>query len=154
MHIRRYAPADEEILYYILTEEGDARSEPHSTAGHTKCQRAAEVCVPYLLFANGTLWGYARCHADCGFGVYVHDLLVRKKHRGHQVGRMLLEQFCRDFPDQTVYMLSNADPYYETLSHENIGSILRSNRRWRRPTTRTRNHTHRAPRLDSPFYKC
>ena len=94
----------------MLTEEGDARSEPHGAAGRAKYRLAAEACVPYLLFANGTLCGYARCHADCGFGVYVHDLLVREKHRGHQVGRMLLEQLCRDFPDQTVYVLSDADP--------------------------------------------
>ncbi len=124
MHIRRYTPADEEILFSMLTEEGDQWSDYYGEAGRAKYRLAAEACTTYLLFANGELCGYARCHADCGFGVYVHDLLVRKKHRGHQYGRMLLEQACRDFPDQTVYVLSDADPYYEKLGYENIGSIF------------------------------
>jgi ribosomal protein S18 acetylase RimI-like enzyme len=108
----------------MIAQEGDACSDYHGAAGCARYRLAAEACVTYLLFADGELCGYARCHADYGFGVYVHDLVVRKKHRGYQYGRMLMEQACRDFPEQTVYVLKDTDPYLEKLGYENIGSIF------------------------------
>jgi GNAT superfamily N-acetyltransferase len=124
MHIRRYSPADEEILIQMLTEEGGEWSDYYSAEGRVKYLCAVKACATYLLFDQDELCGYARCHADYGFGVYVHDLLVRKKHRGHGYGRLLLEQACRDFPGQTAYVLSDADPYYEKLGYANIGTIF------------------------------
>jgi ribosomal protein S18 acetylase RimI-like enzyme len=68
--------------------------------------------------------GYARCHEDDGFGVYVYDLLVRKSFRGNQLGKMLMEQVCIDFPDQPVYVMSDVDSYYKNLGYRKEGSIF------------------------------
>ena len=124
MHIRRYTPADEALVFQMLEEEGDAWSDYHGAENRAKFLRALNACTAYLLFEQDTLCGYARCHADYGFGVYVHDLLVRKSRRGHGYGRLLMEQACRDFPGQMVYVLSDVDPYYGKLGYEKIGSIF------------------------------
>ncbi len=57
-------------------------------------------------------------------GVYIYDLLVRKAHTGNQIGKLLMEQACRDFPDQSVYVMSDVDVYYEKLGYMREGTIF------------------------------
>lgn len=59
-----------------------------------------------------------------GFGVYIYDLLVRKSYRGRQLGKTLMERVCQDFPSQTIYVMSDVDPYYEKLGYRREGSIF------------------------------
>lgn len=66
-----------------------------------------------------------RCREDEGFGVYVYDLLVRRSSRGKQIDKILLERVCRDFSEQTLYVMSDADQYYEKLGYRKIGSIFK-----------------------------
>jgi GNAT superfamily N-acetyltransferase len=55
-------------------------------------------------------------------------LLVDRNFRGKGYGSMLIAQACKDFPDSTVYAMSDVDPYYEKQGYERIGSIFRVKR--------------------------
>ena len=124
MEIRRYRREDQAQLFALLREEGEEWSDYYGADGCNKYLRALESSVTYLATENGVLCGYARCREDDGFGVYVYDLLVRQADRGRKIGKMLMEQACRDFPDQTVYVMSDVDLYYEKLGYQREGSIF------------------------------
>ena len=51
-------------------------------------------------------------------------LFVRKTHRGKQIGKTLMEQVFKDFPNQPIYVMSDVDPYYEKLGYRREGSIF------------------------------
>jgi ribosomal protein S18 acetylase RimI-like enzyme len=125
MVIRRYLKADEAQLFNMLEEEGDDWSDYYGENGRGKYIRSLESSVTYVVYDGGFMCGYARCHEDCGFGVYVYDLLVRKTHRGRQIGKKLMEKLCGDFPDQPIYVMSDVDAYYEKLGYQREGSIFK-----------------------------
>ncbi len=124
MQIRRYTPPDEPMLFRLLAEAGPDWSEYTLEPGRTRYARALSRSVTYLAFEGPDLIGYARCREDDGFGVYVYDLLVAAPFRGRQTGRRLMEQACADYPDQTVYVMSDVDGYYEKLGYARAGSIF------------------------------
>ncbi|HPJ01621.1 MAG TPA: GNAT family N-acetyltransferase [Candidatus Limiplasma sp.] len=124
MHIQPYSIADEPALFLMLREEGDSWSDYHGPQGYKRYQDALRGSLTYLLYDGEALCGYARGHEDHGFGVYIHDLLVRKEHRGRQYGRLLMEQFVKDYPGQAVYVLSDVDPYYEKLGYPSVGTVF------------------------------
>jgi len=94
------------------------------SAGRDKYIKALESSITYIACDENLVCGYARCREDDGFGVYVYDLLVRKTHRGRQIGKSLMERVCQDFPDQPVYVMSDVDTYYEKLGYRREGSIF------------------------------
>jgi len=49
--------------------------------------------------------------------------LVDKQYRGKEYGRLLMEQVCRDFPDDIVYVTGDVYPYYEKLGYKVEGKI-------------------------------
>lgn len=124
MIIKKYSTADEISLFDMLREEGDEWSVYYGEEGYGKYSKALESSITYLAYDDSILCGYARCREDDGFGVYVYDLLVRKTHRGNQIGKLLMEQACRDFPDQPVYVMSDVDVYYEKLGYRKEGTIF------------------------------
>jgi len=122
--IRRYVPEDEEALFHLRKREGDEWKDTWQGEGRLKYQKALANSISYLLFEGSELCGYARCRDDDGFGFYVYDLLVDKKHRGKEYGRMLMEQACFDFPNDTIYVMSDVNPYYEKLGYKVEGTIF------------------------------
>lgn len=92
--------------------------------GRTKYATALETSLTYLILEENKICGYARCREDDGFGVYVYDLLVNADSRGKNYGRYLMEQACKDFPDQMVYVMSDVDPYYEKQGYQKEGTIF------------------------------
>ncbi len=124
MVIKKYSTADEISLFDMLREEGDEWSVYYGEEGYDKYSKALESSITYLAYEDRILCGYARCREDDGFGVYVYDLLVRKTYRGNQIGKLLMEQACRDFPDQPVYVMSDVDVYYEKLGYSKEGTIF------------------------------
>ena len=127
MVIKKYSTADEISLFDMLREEGDEWSVYYGEEGYDKYSKALESSITYLAYEDRILCGYARCREDDGFGVYVYDLLVRKTYRGNQIGKLLMEQACRDFPDQPVYVMSDVDVYYEKLGYRKEGTIFEVN---------------------------
>jgi len=124
MIIKRYSTMDEIPLFDMFREEGDDWIDYHGAKGYDKYLKALESSITYLAYEDSLLCGYTRCREDDGFGVYVYDLLVRKTYRGKQIGKMLMEQACKDFPDQPVYVMSDVDLYYEKLGYRREGSIF------------------------------
>lgn len=100
MEIKKYSKADESLLFDLLVDEGDKWSDYHGVASRDKYIKALESSITYVAWDEALVCGYVRCREDDGFGVYVYDLLVRKTHRGRQIGKSLMERVCQDFPDQ------------------------------------------------------
>ena len=122
--IRRYTPEDENLLFAMLEREGDEWKDYWQGLNREKYKKALASCINYLLFESETLCGYIRCRDDDGYGVYVYDLLVDKQFRGKEYGRLLMEQVCRDFPDDTVYVMGDIYLYYEDkLGYDIEGKI-------------------------------
>ncbi|HOW23194.1 MAG TPA: GNAT family N-acetyltransferase [Sedimentibacter sp.] len=105
-------------------EEGEDWKDYHGEKGRSMYIKALKSSITYVVYDDAVLCGYVRCREDDGFGVYIYDLLVRKSYRGRQLGKMLMDQVCRDFADQTVYVMSDEDPYYEKLGYIREGSIF------------------------------
>jgi ribosomal protein S18 acetylase RimI-like enzyme len=124
MKIKKYSKADESLLFNLLVDEGDEWSDYHGAAGRDKYIKALESSITYIACDETLVCGYVRCREDDGFGVYIYDLLVRKKYRGRQIGKSLMERVCKDFPDQPVYVMSDVDSYYEKLGYRREGSIF------------------------------
>ncbi len=122
--IRRYGPADEAPLFALLEAEGDDWAEYHGPAGRERYARALRSSLTYLLWDGAVVCGYARCREDDGFGVYVYDLLVHHAYRGRALGRALMERVRVDAGDQSVYVMSDVDPYYEKLGYPRAGTIF------------------------------
>jgi ribosomal protein S18 acetylase RimI-like enzyme len=124
--IRLYEAGDAEGLFSMLEREGGEWAAYWRGDGRAKYQRAIDGSVVYLAFADGVMCGYLRCRDDDGFGVYIYDLLVDKGYRCRGYGRRLMERVCADYPDNAVYVMSDADEYYMgKLGYEREGSILK-----------------------------
>lgn len=124
MNIKRYSKSDEELLFDLLIEEGEDWRNYHGSACRSKYIRALNNSITYVACDDSMVCGYMRCREDDGFGIYVYDLLVRKSHRGRQIGKSLVKQVCQDFPGQPVYVMSDVDPYYEKLGFQRVGSVF------------------------------
>lgn len=122
--IRRYTPNDESTLFTLIEREGDEWKDYWQGQGRIKYQKALANSITYILYEGEELCGYARCRDDDGYGVYVYDLLVDKSYRGKEYGKLLMEQVYRDFPDDTVYVMSDVDPYYTKLGYPKEGTIF------------------------------
>lgn len=124
MLIRRYTPEDKDQLFLMLIAEGPEWSDYYGDTSRHRYEKALDSSHTFLAYEGDVLCGYARCREDDGFGVYVYDLLVAKPYRGRNIGRRLMEQACREFPDQLVYVMSDVDAYYEKLGYAREGSIF------------------------------
>lgn len=124
MKIKRYSKADEAMLFKLLVDEGEDWRSYHDSACRSKYIRALNNSITYVAYDDSVVCGYTRCREDDGFGIYVYDLLVRKSHRGRQIGKSLVTQVSQDFPGQPVYVMSDVDPYYEKLGFQRVGSVF------------------------------
>lgn len=124
MEIRNYSKADESSLFDLLVDEGDEWSDYHGVAGRDKYIKALESSITFVARDGPLVCGFVRCREDDGFGVYIYDLLVRRTHRGRQIGKSLMEWVCKNFPDRPVYVMSDVDQYYEKLGYRREGSIF------------------------------
>lgn len=122
-YIRPYQKGDTDELFAMMEKEDDW-DEYCNEQNKENYLRAVQTSITYLLFEEEKICGYARCREDDGFGVYVCDLLVDANCRGKNYGRYLMEQACKDFPEQTVYVMSDVDPYYEKQGYQKEGTIF------------------------------
>lgn len=124
MNIVRYRNQDEAKLFALFIEEGSDWEAYYGDENRAHYIQALQSSITFVLFDEDTLVGYVRCREDDGFGLYVYDLLVRKAYRGHGYGRMLMEEVVRMYPNQTTYVMSDEDAYYEKLGYQRIGTIF------------------------------
>lgn len=124
MEILRYNKELKSRLFDLLCDEGEEWSDYHGEAGRAKYVKALESSITYIACEDGLVCGYIRCRDDDGFGVYIYDLLVRKSHRGRQIGKSLIERVRADFPEDDIYVMSDVDAYYERIGFKRVGSVL------------------------------
>jgi ribosomal protein S18 acetylase RimI-like enzyme len=122
MLLRKYDKfCDEiELMKMIQAEDGwDYADENMSD----KYKRALESSITHVAYQDDVLCGYSRSLDDCGFYIYVCDLLVKPGYRGMGIGRKLMECLYKDYPNQDIYVMSDVDGYYEKVDYNRIGSI-------------------------------
>lgn len=123
MTIREYTQIDADSLFALIQREGEEWEAYWKGDGRKKYENALSNCLTYLILEDDELCGYVRVRDDDGFGTYVMDLLVDKKHRGKEYGRLLMERVCHEYPDNEVYVLGDVYPYYEKLGYKEEGKV-------------------------------
>jgi len=124
MEIKTYGEKDEMKLFDMLKEEGAEWESYYGDNGREKYKQALTSSITYVAYEGDILCAYVRCRDDNGFGVYVYDLLVRKSYRGQSIGRKLFKFICAKFPEDTVYVMSDVDEYYQKQGYRRVGSIF------------------------------
>ena len=124
MTIRPYTAADQAAMFAMLREEGDEWADYWGEAG---CELYAQKLLEgFVLVAydKGELCGYVSARDDHGFEVVVYDLLVRPFYRGKCIGRALLDGVVAAFPGKGIYVMSDADGYYEKQGYQKAGTLF------------------------------
>lgn len=124
IEIRLYNEKDENEFFSLIEREGQEWKDYWKGAGKEKYKVALASSIVYLLFNDEQICGFIRCRDDNGFGLYVYDLLVDKRFRGNEYGRRLMEKVCDEYPNETVYVMSDVDTYYKKLGYEAAGTIF------------------------------
>ena len=125
MEIRPYNPlTDFDPLMDVIRSEGEEWSCYSSGPALEKYKASLEASITYVAYEGDRLCGYSRSLDDTGFYIYVCDLLVHKECRGRSIGRQLMECLMDDYPDQTVYVMSDVDEYYKKLGFPREGSVF------------------------------
>lgn len=124
MFIRKYNKIyDESKIMKIIQDEEGWNYANESMA--EKYKLALENSITYVAYEGDDLCGYSRSLDDCGFYIYVCDLLVTPRFRGKATGRNLMEFMYSDYPDYTIYVMSDVDGYYEKIGYQREGSIFK-----------------------------
>ena len=125
MEIMKYFRSrDEDKLMELIKNEGEAWSCYWAEAYAEKYRSALHQSITYVAYENDLLIGYSRSLDDCGFYIYVCDLLVMPQYRGRNIGRQLMECIYQDYPNHTVYVMSDVDGYYQKQGYTREGSIF------------------------------
>lgn len=129
MDIRVYSKADDEDkVMKIIENEGEEWQCYSSDNNSEKYRVALKNSITYVAYEGNVLCGYSRSINDCGFYIYVCDLLVTARHRGKNIGRKLMECVDDDYPNQIVYVMSDVDEYYNKQGYKREGSIFQVSR--------------------------
>ena len=124
MKIRAYnKKKDEDKLIKMIEAEGKEWTCYSDSSVSDKYRLALENSITYVAYEGDCLCGYSRSINDCGFYIYVCDLLVSPKYRGRNIGIDLMECLYPDYPDHIVYVFSDVDEYYKKLGFKREGSI-------------------------------
>lgn len=125
MLIRRYrSNEDENAMMALLESEGEEWFCYWAPSQRDRYLATLRDCITYVLFEGADLCGYLRAIEDFGSYLYVCDLLVAAPKRGQKFGRMLMDRICADYPQHDVYVMSDADGYYEKQGFARAGSIF------------------------------
>jgi len=122
IEIKTYEPANHyQQLKALIASEGAEWADYLNDS----YKAALATSVTYVAIADGILCGYSRSIKDHQLYLWVIDLLVHKDYRGHHLGSGLLEVLLQAYPDYEVYVMSDADGYYDKLGYKQEGSIYR-----------------------------
>ena len=125
MRIRAYKKdKDEDKLMKMIEDEGKEWTCYSDNSVSDKYRLALENSITYVAYEGDCLCGYSRSINDCGFYVYVCDLLVLPKCRGRKIGRKLMECLYAEYPNHIVYAMSDVDEYYKKQGFKLEGSIF------------------------------
>lgn len=119
MIIRKYNSKSDEVGVFnlIKNEEGWDYAEPNKMM---KYKIALETSVTVN---DDEVYEYSRSLNDFDTYIYVCDLLVKPSYRGQNLGKQLMLCIQKDFPEHTVYVMSDEDGYYDKVGFSRVGSI-------------------------------
>ncbi|MCE8044218.1 GNAT family N-acetyltransferase [Halomonas daqingensis] len=121
-NIIRYDKDHESELIALLESEPDWNAFVRGEAlGAFKA--ALLSSKTYIYKSHGEVCGYLRALVD-EFGICVSELYVAPRYRCRGFGRELLGKLKKAHPNQSVYVLSDEDGYYEKLGCRRIGSVF------------------------------
>ena len=124
MKIRTYIKdQDENKLMKMIEAEGKDWACYSGDSVSDKYRLALDKSNTYVAYDGEKLCGYSRSIDDCGFYMYVCDLLVMPLYRGREIGRKLMECIYIDYPNHIVYVMSDVDDYYKKQGYKREGSI-------------------------------
>lgn len=126
--IRTYQVTDQRAIMRLIESEGLDWKDYYHPEGRQKYLRSLLDSITIVKTDGDEIIGYVRAIDDHGFGIYVCDLLVHQNHRGHGYGHQMMNHLMDLFKDQTFYVMSDVDSYYEQLGYERIGSIFQLKR--------------------------
>lgn len=86
---------------------------------------ALEGSTTFVATSGGQICGFIRALSDFGHLTWIVELLVGKPFRGMNIGRSLTSEVVESGKGQEVYVMSDADGYYEKQGYQQIGSIFR-----------------------------
>ena len=120
--IRKYSKQHDEanVMQLIANEDGWDYANSDMAEQY---KAALEQSVTYVAYFDNQICGYSRSLNDCGFYIYVCDLLVSPTYRGHSIGKQLMECIYAHYPNHVVYVMSGVDGYYEKVGYSKEGSI-------------------------------
>ncbi len=122
IEIKKYDDSKEyDNLLDIIKSEGEEWEDYFDP----KYQIVLKKSITYVAYINNELCGYSRSIDDSGLYIWVVDLLVDKKYRGHSIGQKLMECLLTDYPNQDVFVMSDVDGYYTKLGYKKEGSIFK-----------------------------
>ena len=123
MKISRYQPDDENsVLEAIkLDSNWDILTNDKVINSYKNSLRTS---ITYVCHNEREFTGYIRAIQDDEIAIFVSELYVVPKWRNRKIGKALIEQIKEDFPEITVYALSDEDVYYEKLGFRKIGSVF------------------------------
>lgn len=136
MSRRNPASAPEPVIQrFRIDEHGDAllrlmQAEGPEWKVYTNRERwpiyrdALESSLSLVVLVDGELAGFVRAIIDAGLYRYICDLLVAPAHRGRSLGAVLMRQVASVEPHLPLYVMSDADPYYEKLGFRREGSVF------------------------------
>jgi GNAT superfamily N-acetyltransferase len=122
MFIRKYIKTTDELQLMKMIDDEDGWDYASKSMAKNYAI-ALESSITYVASEGDVLCGYSRSLDDCGFYIYVCDLLVRPDYRGKDIGRKLMECLYKDYPNHVVYVMSDVDGYYEKVDFKRVGSI-------------------------------
>ncbi len=115
---------DEELLMKMIEDEGDEWADYTAENVSGKYKLALENSITYVAYLASELCGYSRSINDNDFYIFVCDLLVAPKFRGHNIGRLLMDCIKEDFPDFQIFVMSDVDEYYQKLGYKREGTLF------------------------------
>ena len=126
MEILKYKPEHEKAVLAALKADPDWDMFTNDDAiGPYK--KSLKCSITYVSYNKNEFCGFVRAFIDEGFAVYISELYIIPKWRNQKIGLSLLERVKIDFPNLTVYALSDEDAYYDKLGYTTIGSVFELN---------------------------
>ena len=123
MEISKYKPEyEDEILTAIKKDSDWDLFTNDDTIGIYR--DSLKKSITYVCHEENEFCGYVRALLDDGIAIYISEIYVIPKWRNRKIGRSLLERVKIDFPNITVYALSDEDAYYEKIGYKKIGSVF------------------------------
>lgn len=90
-----------------------------------KYRESLQKSITFVAYVENEIIGYVRAIEDFNFYIYICDLLVHNKYRGHEIGKKLMETVQVTYPNYTTFVMSDVDEYYQKLGYSKEGTIFK-----------------------------